>query len=101
MESSCMLFLNEESVRKEHLKNEMVHAVSPHIVFDLLADAGREGVWVNNDISDFSKTGAIGDPSLANSEKGRRFIDYIVSVIAEFIVDFGGWDLQHMGTGVV
>jgi creatinine amidohydrolase len=95
METSLMLHLDEASVRKHKIQDEVPRPISPRIVLDLLA----ADVSVNHNVRDFSESGVLGSPSLATKEKGRLFLDAIVDAVAEFLIDFARWDLENLGGG--
>lgn len=92
METACMLCLDEKSVRKEKITDVIPKLISKKLVFDLV----DEGISINHNVLDISKTGTIGAATLGSGEKGKKFIDAIVAEVAEFIVDFSRWKFSNL-----
>jgi len=92
METSCMLYLKNELVRKGKIKKEMPRPISKFIEIDLL----KEGISINHNVIDFSESGTIGDPSLASLAKGKKFLDVIIKAVANFIIDFSRWNFDNL-----
>lgn len=82
VETSAMLVVDPESVRT----SRMVHARADR---GARSPWGRfvEGVQVAFDAAEFSELGNVGDPSLADAEKGKR----ILSEAAECLNRFCAW----------
>ena len=48
-------------------------------------------VYFVNEFHEISKTGVVGQPELASAEKGKRFLDGIVTEVGEFVDEFAKW----------
>lgn len=92
METACMLYLDGESVRQDKIKDEVPCLISNKLVFDLVS----EGISINHNVLDISKSGAIGAATLGTKDKGAKFISVITDAVAEFIVDFCRWNLSNL-----
>lgn len=84
METSIMLYLHEELVKKEHIKKEI-----PNKFFDKDSSFYLEkpkGIgsfsWLTKKIS---ATGVIGDPTLANSNKGEKIVNEAINKIIKIL----------------
>ena len=74
-ETSLMLSICEESVKKDKMKEN-----------DFIPDCPRE--YLNyTSLLDLSKTGVWGLPSYSTKEKGEKLIEYIVEATIEYIED--------------
>ena len=65
---------------------------SPRFVPDLV---GAE-ISINHNVRDYSESGVLGDPTVADAEHGRQFMNAIVSELADLIVDFNRWELTNL-----
>jgi len=95
LETSCMLYLNEKAVRRELIENGIPKCVSPRLVLDLVG----AGSSINHNVRDYSESGVLGDPTVADAEHGRQFMDAIVSEVADLIMDFSQWELTNLVEG--
>ena len=85
-----------------HVRPELTHldkAVSvypdtgsPYLTTDLIGDSA---IRTYHDFADLSPTGTLGDPDLANPEKGSQFFAAAISDLASFIEDFRGWPISE------
>ncbi len=84
METSVMLALHPELVRTDLLEPDGEEQRCRFDHKDML-EPGRVGqfrLW-----NEWSEKGAIGDPTVASTEKGELFIEAAVDAIAELIVE--------------
>jgi creatinine amidohydrolase len=94
METSCMYHLCANSVRTANIKHCVVRPRSSRMVFDLI----EEGIRVNHNVADISKTGAVGDPTVATREKGALFLTRICEEVAIFLADFQTWSIENLAS---
>ena len=92
-ETSMQLYLREEYVKKELIKDCTIKIDTEYLILDLTY-SGPVGFWHN--VKDVSETGACGDPTLASKEKGERFFNAVVSDLAEFLEEFKGWKIGEV-----
>ena len=84
-ETSAMLYLRGEMVRFEKAKKEIGFQKSRYIHWDLL---DKPPVTFMEWWSRFSKSGVVGDPTLATREKGEKLVETAANELAEFIKEF-------------
>jgi len=73
-ETSLMLYLRPELVQEELIEGTDMDEPYPQGTKDLLA-GGPLSVY--RDFSEYSESGAIGDPTVASAEKGERILDLL------------------------
>jgi creatinine amidohydrolase len=88
METSIMLHLKPESVKLKLAKRDGPRHTDPYRKADL--QYGRP-IYFVNEFHEITKTGTIGHPDLASAEKGKRFLDGIVTELAAFVDEFVKW----------
>lgn len=81
-ETSLMLHLRPESVRRDRIVREIVVPRYPHEQFDLFEKRGLSAHWKTHELS---QSGVMGAPDLATDEKGRRLFDACVEGLAALI----------------
>ena len=85
LETSMYLYLDEENVRKDLIKSDVIsfnEENSPFNYVDLLAQGPATVVsWT----SSYSQTGVLGDAELATSEKGRQAYDEAVKQLVRLV----------------
>ncbi|MEZ6114917.1 MAG: creatininase family protein, partial [Pirellulaceae bacterium] len=88
LETSLYLFLDEDGVRKDLIKNEEIsfnREDSPFCWVDLFAQGpGTVVSWT----SSYSETGVLGEPELATKEKGQQVYEEAVKQLCRFITWF-------------
>jgi creatinine amidohydrolase len=88
METSIMLHVHPERVKMDRAKREgPMHA-------DVYRKADMQHprpVYFVNEFHEVTNNGVIGHPELATSEKGKRFLDGIVSEVSAFVEHFLTW----------
>jgi creatinine amidohydrolase len=89
-ETSMMQHLRPELVAIDRAEATYPDPGSSYLTTDLL---GASAVRTYHDFGDLSRTGTLGDPSLATAEKGARFHTAVVAELAKFIDDFASWPL--------
>jgi len=95
LETSCMLFLDPESVRTEEVAKAIPRWKSEYIIDDLMKGGRARLVY---HVADVSPGGTLGDPSVATREKGEKWIEAMVRGVADLIVDFASWETRRMCT---
>ena len=86
LETSLMLHLRPELVEMEKAVHDIAQPDSRFYWRDILR--GSRGVALADLTRHASRTGLVGDPTVATAEKGRQFFDLIVSATVEFLVEF-------------
>ena len=86
-ETSLMLHLRPESVRRERIVREIVTRRYAGESDDLFAGADVRAHWETHELS---KSGVMGAPDLATAEKGRRWFDACVEGLAALIEEMRG-----------
>jgi creatinine amidohydrolase len=85
LETSVMLYLKPESVHLDRAVKDIGFQRSEFIWFDLMK---RSPVYFSERFSRVSKTGTIGDPTVATAEKGRRILEAAVNNLVNFAREF-------------
>jgi creatinine amidohydrolase len=81
-ETSLMLHLRPESVRRERIKREIVEPRYSAERFDLFEGSGVSAHWKMHELS---RSGVMGAPDLASEEKGRRLFETCAAGLAGLI----------------
>ncbi len=85
LETSLYLYLDEENVRKDKIKDDLASYVrdgNPYVWVDLYATGpGAITSWT----SSYSQMGVIGEPSKASKEKGRRVYEEAVKQLCALV----------------
>lgn len=90
-ETSLMRALREDLVRPELAKGTRVDRGSKF--YDPLGYRLSQ-VTICETFEQMTPHGAMGDPSLATAEKGRKLFDVITAEIVAFVKEFGTWPLR-------
>ena len=85
LETSMMLYLKPESVHFDRAVKDIGFQKSQFIWFDLMR---KSPVRFSERFSRISKTGTIGDPTVATAEKGHRILDAAVKNLVKFAREF-------------
>jgi len=85
LETSMMLYLMPESVRFDRAVKDIGFPKSEFIWFDLIK---KRPVYFGERFSRISKTGTVGDPTVATAEKGCRILDAAVNNLIKFAREF-------------
>jgi creatinine amidohydrolase len=88
METSIMLHLKPEWVKLKLAKRDGPRHTDPYRKADLQY---ARPIYFVNEFHEITKTGTIGHPDLASAEKGKRFLDGIVTELAAFVDEFVKW----------
>jgi creatinine amidohydrolase len=88
METSIMLHLCPERVKMRLAKRDGPRHTDPYRKADM--QYGRP-VYFVNEFHEVTKTGTVGQPELASAEKGKRFLDGIVTEVDVFVREFLKW----------
>ncbi len=86
LETSLMLWLRPELVEMDKAVFDVSQPESKFYWRDILR--GSRGVAMADLTRHASRTGLVGDPTVATAEKGRLFLDIIVSTVVEFLAEF-------------
>lgn len=85
LETSVMLSLKPEYVSMEKAVKDIGFQKSSFVWLDLLKPSP---VYLGENFSTFSRTGIIGDPTLATAEKGEKIVDAVVRNLVKFVDEF-------------
>jgi creatinine amidohydrolase len=88
METSIMLHLHPERVRMARARRDGPMHPSPYRKADMQL---VKPVYYVSEFDELSESGVIGHPDLASAEKGRLFLEGIVSEVGTFVDDFLTW----------
>ena len=91
LETSVYLHLNEQAVQMDNAVREIEFHKSKYYWHDL---AGGPPVRMMDWWSRISRSGVIGDPTLATKEKGRLWYDATVNSLVEFIREFRAFEIR-------
>lgn len=86
LETSLMLHLRPELVDMEKAVHDISQPDSRFYWRDILR--GSRGVALADLTRHASRTGLVGDPTVATAAKGRKFFELIVSTTVEFLMEF-------------
>jgi creatinine amidohydrolase len=92
LETSLMLHLRPELVDMTKAVRDISQPGSQFYWRDILR--GSRGVAMADLTRHASRTGLVGDPTLATAEKGKRFFEVIVATSVEFLVEFARRSLE-------
>ena len=94
LETSMLLHLSPESVRKNKIKNEIAktNQLGSKFVWTDLFSAGPMGLiqWT----SQYSDTGVMGEPEKATAEKGKIVFEEASRNLADFIEEYHAMEIQ-------
>ena len=88
METSIMLHLCPDRVKMNLAKRDGPSHTDPYRKSDM--QYGRP-VYFVNEFHEISKSGTIGQPELSSAQKGKRFLDGIVTEVTAFVDEFAKW----------
>jgi creatinine amidohydrolase len=86
LETSLMLHLRPELVDMDQAVRDISQPDSQFYWRDILR--GSRGVALADLTRHASRTGLVGDPTVATAEKGRRFFEIIVATCVDFLAEF-------------
>jgi creatinine amidohydrolase len=84
LETSVLLYLCGDLVRMERAEKDMPVQRSEYFYWDLQSPSP---VFFQEFFSRYSRTGTLGDPTVASAEKGRRFVEAVVERMIAVIRD--------------
>ncbi len=94
IETSLMLHLRPDLVRKEKVQNFVPSSVRMENEFKFLRPTGLHGhAWIAQDIH---PAGAAGDASLATAEKGRQWAEFQAERFIELLRDVEKFELARL-----
>ncbi len=85
LETSVLLHLRPDLVQMEHARKDISFQPTEFFYWDLQAPSP---VFFQEWFSRYSRTGTVGDPTLASTEKGRRFVEAVVARLIALIREF-------------
>ncbi len=88
METSLMLHLHPTRVKMRLARRDGPKHTDVYRQADMFH---ARPVYFVNEFHEVSKTGTIGDPTIATAEKGRKFLAGIVQDVTKFVDAFGQW----------
>lgn len=89
METSVMLYLHPERVKMDRAVRDGPTHTDEYRKADM--QYGRP-VYFVNEFHEVTKSGVMGHPELASVEKGKRFLDGIVSEVLAFVEHYLTWE---------
>lgn len=92
LETSVYLYLNEAAVQMDQAVREIDFHKSKYYWHDL---GGGPAVRMVEWWTRISKSGVIGDPTVATKEKGRIWFEATVENLIEFIREFRGFEVRE------
>lgn len=92
LETSLMLYLRPELVDMGQAVRDISQPDSRFYWRDILR--GSRGVALADLTRHASRTGLVGDPTVATAEKGRRFFEVIVATCVNFLAEFAGREVK-------
>jgi creatinine amidohydrolase len=91
LETSVYLHLNGSAVQMDKAEKEMGFHKSKYYWHDL---AGGPPVRMQEWWSRISRTGVVGDPTLATADKGQRWFEATVAAMIEFVREFRAFEVR-------
>ena len=91
-ETSMIQHIRPELVKIDRAETTYPDAGSSYLTTDLL---GGSAIRTYHDFADLSRTGTLGDPSLASTEAGATFFHAVTSELNAFITDFRQWRIPE------
>jgi len=88
LETSVLLYLESHLVQMEKAVKEIPPKTSEYIWSDIMVGAWRSTVHTVSLTSQATKTGIMGDPTVATAEKGRIWLETAAENLAKFILDW-------------
>jgi creatinine amidohydrolase len=89
METSLMLYLHPERVKMDRAVRDGPTHTDAYRKADM--QYGRPVFFVN-EFHEVTKSGVMGHPDLASAEKGKRFLDGIVTEVSRFVEHYLTWE---------
>jgi creatinine amidohydrolase len=85
LETSVLLHLRPDLVQMEHAAKDINFKASEFFYWDLQSSSP---VFFQEWFSRYSRTGTVGDPTVASAAKGKRFVDAVVERLIALIREF-------------
>lgn len=85
---SLYLYLDSSRVQMDKARKEIGLPSSRFFWMDLMSSSP---VLLMDHWSRFSKSGIVGDPTLATKEKGQKIFEAVVEALVELVKDFKGY----------
>ncbi len=91
-ETSCIMHLDPTAVRTDRIRAEYPPGIPGWFEIDMTKPGGP--VKLGTRFEDITRHGVVGDPTLASSEKGRRFFEAVVGRLEELMVSYATWSIE-------
>ena len=91
LETSVMLYLRGDLVQMNRAEKDIGFEPSEYFCADLHSPSP---VVLQEPFSRYSRTGAVGDPAQASSEKGRRFVEAVVERLVALLKEFRAREIR-------
>lgn len=88
METSIMLHLHPDRVKLDRAAGDGLSHADPYRKADMQY---ARPVFFVNEFHEVTKSGVMGRPDMASAEKGKRFLDGIVTEVSTFVEHFLTW----------
>ncbi|WP_110648883.1 creatininase family protein [Salinicola peritrichatus] len=94
LETSMMLYLAPEKVRREHLVDAVSEGLNQELAGSTLGPEGDAGyAWMAQDLH---PSGGTGNATLADADTGRRLVEHFATRLAQVIDEAGRFDLETL-----
>jgi creatinine amidohydrolase len=91
LETSVLLYLRPDLVQLEKAERDISFQPGEFFFWDLQTPSP---IFFQEWFSRYSRTGAVGDPTKATAEKGRRFVEAVVEGLAALIAEFRAREIR-------
>lgn len=91
METALMLAIRPEVVRNDRIRDEVWVPHSGYVSGDLTQNAPVTSAWT---FAELTRSGVLGNPSLATRERGQKLLQVLVTSVTELLQELHRWDWQ-------
>jgi len=95
-ETSIMMALDSKHVRRDKIMKCVPDLPGEYVATDLFIGGP---ITIGEHHSDISESGAVGDPTVATVETGRKFLSLVSEGLATAISEFSQWDYPNSNSG--
>jgi creatinine amidohydrolase len=92
-ETSGVMHLEGALVRTDRIQAEYPPVIPGWYENDMTLPGGPVKIGIR--FEDITRRGVVGDPTLANPDKGRRFIEAAVARLEQLIIAFATWSIDN------
>ncbi len=92
-ETSMVMHLQPAAVRTDRIQAEYPPGIPGWFTIDMTKPGGP--VKLGTRFEDITRRGVVGDPTLATSDKGRRFFEAAVERLEQLLVSFATWTIEN------